>query len=325
MNERHMEALEQYGLKVTEIRRGRGAWICETEQGIKLLREYKGTAKRLEFEDYVLSCLEKRDGVQVDYYVRNQEGELWSAAGDGTRYILKDWYLDRECNIRDNQEILHAVSKIALLHKQMRKVPFQESWSLGSIQGESPVREMERHNRELIRTRNFIRKKRKKTEFELCIIGNYQMFYEQALEAQGGMADMLKAEQAEPLFLCHGELNQHHILMGNRQTAIVEFNKMHIGIQIRDLYHFMRKVMEKHNWSLYLGMSMLENYDRVLPITDWERQHLYLLFLYPEKYWKQLNFYFNANKAWIPDKNVEKLKNLEAQQESRNRFLSKIK
>ena len=28
---------------------------------------------------------------------------------------------------------------------------------------------------------------------------------------------------------------------------------------------------------------------------------------YPEKYWKQLNYYYNANKAWIPDKNVEKL------------------
>jgi hypothetical protein len=33
----------------------------------------------------------------------------------------------------------------------------------------------------------------------------------------------------------------------------------------------------------------------------------------------------NANKAWIPDRNMEKLKNLAGQNEERNRFLSVIK
>ena len=59
----------------------------------------------------------------------------------------------------------------------------------------------------------------------------------------------------------------------------------------------MRKVMEKHGWNLDLGLSMLDSYERVLPMEPKERGCLYYLFLYPEKYWKQLNFYYNANKA----------------------------
>ena len=35
--------------------------------------------------------------------------------------------------------------------------------------------------------------------------------------------------------------------------------------------------------------------------------------------------YYNANKVWIPEKNVEKLKTLESQKEARRRFLSRIK
>ena len=31
------------------VRKGRGAWICETDKGLKLLREYKGTVRRLSF------------------------------------------------------------------------------------------------------------------------------------------------------------------------------------------------------------------------------------------------------------------------------------
>jgi len=126
-------------------------------------------------------------------------------------------------------------------------------------------------------------------------------------------------------FLCHGELNQHHLLMGPGYTAVIEFNRMHLGVQTADLYHFIRKALEKHGWNLRLGMKMLDSYDRVLPMGKKEREYLYYLFLYPEKYWKQLNFYHNANKAWIPARNVEKLRNLEAQQKEREAFLKQIR
>ena len=180
------------------------------------------------------------------------------------------------------------------------------------------------------RARNYIRSKRKKAEFELGVIGSYQMFYDQALEAVQGMrelwpgADELPSEgtahnntgkylklgpyqedqdaleaaevqppvkkDRKPLYLCHGDLDQHHVLMGGSYTAIIEYNRMHLGIQISDLYRFMRKVMEKHGWNLDLGLSMLDSYERVLPMEPKERGCLYYLFLYPEKYWKQLNF-----------------------------------
>ena len=60
MNERTTEVLEQYELEVQSKRRGRGAWICETSQGLKLLREYKGTVKRLEFEEQIMNVLQIR-------------------------------------------------------------------------------------------------------------------------------------------------------------------------------------------------------------------------------------------------------------------------
>ena len=60
MNERTTEVLEQYELEVQSKRRGRGAWICETSQGLKLLREYKGTVKRLEFEEQIMNVLQNQ-------------------------------------------------------------------------------------------------------------------------------------------------------------------------------------------------------------------------------------------------------------------------
>ncbi len=321
------EIVEKYELEVINIRKGRGSWIFETDQGLKLLKEYKGSVKRLEFEEAVLDTMKEAGALKVDQYVRNRENELVSTADDGTRYLVKNWFSDRECDLKDRGEILSAARQIAVLHKSLRNVETREEWNLKSMISPPLYEAMEKHNRELRKARTFIRGKRKKNEFELTVIGSYDRFYEQAIEACQGMERVFRREGetiSQSYYVCHGELNQHHILIGTNYVAITEFNKMHLGLQVEDLYYFMRKVMEKHDWNRNLGIAMLEAYERVLPMTDVERECLYYLFLYPEKYWKQLNFYYNANKAWVPARQTEKILGLERQQDQRMEFLESI-
>ena len=59
MNDWNTEVIGQYELEVESLRKGRGAWIFETDRGLKLLKEYKGTVKRLEFEEKVLKTVEE--------------------------------------------------------------------------------------------------------------------------------------------------------------------------------------------------------------------------------------------------------------------------
>ena len=112
--------------------------------------------------------------------------------------------------------------------------------------------------------------------------------------------------------------------MGKNYTAAVDFNRMHWGVQMSDLYRFMRKAMEKHGWDVKLGRSVLEAYCKNLPVMEEERKVLYGLFLYPEKYWKQINFYYNTNKAWIPARSTEKILALKEQQDARKHFLEAV-
>ena len=151
------------------------------------------------------------------------------------------------------------------------------------------------------------------------------MFYEQALEACEGLGRMVSETGAPEHYLCHGELNQHHILMGPGYTAVIEFNKMHLGVQVADLYHFIRKAMEKHGWNMKLGMRLLNSYDRVLTMGEKEREYLYYLFLSPDQSWKPLNFSSNATTAWIPSSTVDTLQTLELQQTARTALLTHIR
>lgn len=319
MNEKYLEALGQYDRNTGSVRKGRSGWVCETDQGTALLKEYRGTLRRLEFENQVLGQVGADGLIPVDQYIKTKEDSLIALGEDGTRYVLKEWFTDRECNLKDHREVLLAVRQIARLHKNLEKIPESEEWSLGSIRPESLEKEMERHNQEMKRTRNYIKQKKKKTDFERCVMETFPAFFERAVEASRGMAD-LKAREHENR-LCHGSLDHHHILMGEGYVAVIEFNKMHLGDQMTDLYHFVRKAMEKHNWDMRLGQEMFAAYDRIMPLTRQKMESLYYLFLYPEKYWKQINFYYNSKKAWFPVRNMEKIKILVEQAENQKNFL----
>ena len=122
MNDSYLEVLKQYEGEVTGVRRGRGAWICEYPDGPRLLKEYRGTVKRLEFEDAVLGQLEQQGLCRTDRYVRNLEDGLVTAGPDGVKYILKRWFLERECSLRDRREILFCARQIAQLHRGLQEL-----------------------------------------------------------------------------------------------------------------------------------------------------------------------------------------------------------
>ena len=91
---------------------------------------------------------------------------------------------------------------------------------------------------------------------KLRVIGNFEIFAAQAVEAERGMERLYEIhgkEIADGYAVCHGEPDYHHILIGNGYTAVTEFNQMHLGVQMEDLYYFLRKIMEKHDWNERLG------------------------------------------------------------------------
>jgi hypothetical protein len=154
--------------------------------------------------------------------------------------------------------------------------------------------------------------------------------------------------------VCHGNYTYHNIIMlrskaealskayvppgwVNRQPlsvtelsnagsyiATTNFEKSYIGLQIFDLFQFIRKVMEKNDWDILYGSNIIEAYDQIKTITREELKILYLLLLYPEKFWKITNFYYNGKKSWVSGRNTQKLNMIGEQNEKKEMFLRSL-
>lgn len=320
--------LEKYDFKVIKTGRTRGAIICETNKGYKLLKEYNGTLQRITFEEELLSFIRGNGFYCVDCILKNVDNELLTKDEYGNSYIVKDWYAGKESDVNSKTDLHHCADNLARIHNITCETSLESAKTYNDIQFESLLVEYEKHNRELKKVRTFIRSKRKKSEFELNVLNYFDMFYNLGESALNELVNSpyqdIFSNAVEKNSICHGNYNYHNIIFSGREVAIANFSKANINILITDLYNFLRKVMEKHNWNLELGYNIIESYNKVRPISSEELKLLHIMLLYPEKFWKIVNYYYNSNKAWIPNKNSDKLRVICWQNDLKNLFLKEL-
>ena len=193
------------------------------------------------------------------------------------------------------------------------------------------VREnLEKHTKELKKAANYMRGKKKKNEFEQIALGAMDDFYREAKEA----TEYISSQRFDDRFmraklsceLVHGSFNYHNVFLNaeNNETAVTNFERCHNDCQIADLYQFLRKVMEKHDWNVDVAYRMVDEYDKLRPICDDDLDMLVALLRFPEKFWKIINQYYNAGKAWVPAKNIDKLKLVIRQNQGRRELIDKM-
>ena len=143
------------------------------------------------------------------------------------------------------------------------------------------------------------------------------------VSAEWEIYDKLISRREEVQF-CHGDYQYHNMICGKDGWFVVNFEKCLPDSPVRDLYLLLRKLLEKSNWSVSLGSSLLEAYEEVRPLDVLSRIDLYYRLAYPEKFWKIVNFYYNSGKAWIPGRNQEKLEKLVSQEKEKQHFLEEV-
>ncbi len=329
MRDYELEILEQYEIEVKSTRKIRGAFFCDTNEGTMLLKESVISDKRAPLM-YKMLCGLKEDGYpNVDIPVAEKEGAFISTSRDGTRYMLKRWFQGRECDVCREQELLDSARNLAVLH---RKMYWKQDWEMEMpSKGRDLKEEFLCHNRELKKVRMFIRNKVNKGSFEYLFLQHFEKMFQTALQTtrrleESGYEELYR-NSVEKGCLIHGDYNYHNVLFlnaSNSEMATTNFEHFRLDVQVQDLYYFLRKVMEKHKWNARLGDRMLNAYSAICPLKQEELEYIALKLAYPEKFWKIANTYYHSNKAWIPEKSVEKLRLTIIQSEEKARFLEEV-
>ena len=327
MNDKAVNVLEQYDMTVNRTFKGRGTIICDTDQGMRVLKEYRGRTEKLELLFQLQGKL--KDSLRTDTLIRTKEGALFVKDIDNSVYILEEQVEGKECSYKNEEDIVKACGAMAKLHLKFM-TPQSEKICMMPVFFYAD--EMERHTIECKRVRNYLRKLHNKTEFERALLKEYDYFLEKAVAVTRRAREESQAEYEAYVnsngLYCHGDYQYHNVIFGKGSggayTGIVNLEHFAHDAGARDFYLLFRKISEKCDWSLDMAQSMLDAYQnrRVFPPIEW--RSLCLRLEYPEKFWKIINFYYNSRKSWMPNGNYDKLESLIRQEKNREKLLNKF-
>lgn len=394
MSEKLVEVYDKYNIEVLGSRRGRGATILSTTDGLRILEPFRNSVSRLE-QEHVLKELFQMEGFNdMDIIIPNRNGELITYDRYHQPFVMKKHFEGNECDMRSITDVIRAVEKLSSFHVCGQKVvqSFPKEWEnvkqrkeqeqlkemkqaleegeeleqVARMYGMSPsvVREIlkepeatqgkmnqkqelfnngkneskdtvegvldtfVRRNRELRKIRKFVGGVKRKNSFENLFLKVFPEYYNKGLQCEEIFGEVLKTEETDAdkmnrhYGICHGNYNHHNVIMGDRTEAIVHFERFSRGNQLEDLYQFARKVMEKNHFDYETLEILLSAYAKKIEISKEDYRYLYVLFSYPEKFWKIANSYYNTNKAFLSPKYVEKLETVIEQEKEKSEMLS---
>jgi CotS family spore coat protein len=326
MLEEYNNIFELFNVKVKNGYKGRGAYILDTSKGLKLFKEIRMHREKIKFMYEIEEYLYSKGFSNIDRINLTKDNNPYYE-DENIIYIMKNWVNGREIFFNDEDEIYSSVKNLAILHKCGTDFPRNNKYNnyvkLGTL-----VNKLDKHNTELIRIRNKIRKVGKWSEFDICFLSSFKYYYQKAIEAlslieESNYTTLVEKYQKKNVII-HGQYIHHNILVNNRKLYTMNFEYCNIDLPVIDLYRLLRKVLEKNDWNTKIGINAIDIYNSIYPLSKDELNILLYLIMYPEKFWKISNYYFNLNRAWKPKQSLVKLNKLVSQKGKKENFIQEL-
>ncbi|MBQ7708232.1 MAG: hypothetical protein IJT72_10710 [Lachnospiraceae bacterium] len=322
MADKMSEVYEVYDMEIYQTMRGRGSFILKTDKGIRQLKQLDTNESRLNAEYLFKERLFESGFTRIDRCIKNTDDELISYDRYGNAYVMRTFFEGREIDVFNKEEIKKSVDNLADFHIKSRNA-FISTESDVHIRINS---DFKKRNRELKRVKNFMLKRKSKKEFEELFLDNYEFFYKQAVDCENKLDESVLKMMAEHTGYCHGMYNQHSIMVDEEDKKLdtVGFDRFYVGSQLNDLYHFMRKTVEKNDYDFEIMREIVEKYGEKCKLSKNDLKYIYILYLYPEKFYKLGNQYINSPKNWISPKMMEKIGKIIAEETKKQALIDKF-
>lgn len=326
MREFSAALLEPFGLRARRFTRAYGAFICDTNQGTMLVKEAAEPEGALLFAHGAKEYLARQGFLWTDRYQMSREGRPWAVVS-GEMYTVRSWMRAEEANLTDPSCVMRMAGMLGRFQRLSGGYEAPTQARCISRCYEWPDRVYKGCHRLQSYGRN-LRKNGRYTEFDLMVLSCLPEHKEQAEQAkQFFMSDtytQLAQRADQRRCFGHGNYTDHTVLLGKSHSMITDFEEACYMIPVADLIALAERVLRKNDWSLAMGMNMLEAYDRWYPMDQAERAMLHAGLLYPSRLLNLCGEAYHTKRSWMPVSYKRKLEELLQQQEKRKEFLEEL-
>ena len=295
-----------YGLRLMRAVRSRTGIVCSTDRGMRELKKYAGDDLRLAFDWAVRERLFESGFGQVLRYHITVDGEQAFCWND-QRYVLEDYAPPMpEDGIHVYREA--ALGTLAAMHLVAKglTLPSPQS-SLGRL-----PETFAKRRRELVRCRNWVKSCGGTSAVDRMLLKSWKDYQDRIDQAERLLMGSGYGEQcaeAERLgAFCHNAYKTDNLRLGSGgRLYVTGFDKAGYDLWVTDLADTLRRQLRRGLDCNSLA-RLLDAYQQVRPLSHGEKQVLMALLIYPQRYLKLVNAYYNKRRVCVSQAEVARLR-----------------
>jgi len=298
---------EGYGLRFRGGTRTRTGLICRTDMGLRELKKPRGSTESLRLAFDVKEKLMENGFRRISRFYRTLEGEPFYCH-EGVRYTLEDAMNGEMLQENEETAFFRGAETLGQMHRAARGLKSEAAkWDRDRL-----PRLYEKRRRELTKIRRRNDRQGNYDAIDLLLIQHYDRFQSRAEEASelleaGGCREAADRAEAEGAF-CHNSYKGEALRLGEKGGIFVgSFDKCSSDLPLMDLAHYLRRYFKKTEGTEAGVWRMLENYGRYVPLSEKDLTILQGMLLYPEKFLKLVNEYYNKRRACVSPAMAERL------------------
>jgi len=288
-----------YGLQISNIKSCRAGYILDTDSGRKYLRPCQCSESRILYVHEAKQYLYSHGFTNIDTYCLTTEGRPYSVL-EGQLYILTPFPEGHECEFGDDNDAVLAATALALLHRSGRGFRYSGAYEYSPNDAGRILESLTRRYDEMLRMKRKAERERGAFDYVyLSCVDKFTALAEESLELiKGPEYRRLVEKAASEGVICHRDYSYQNIIINGTMVTVTGFESCGQEILIYDLVNLLRRKMRKCDWDIKKAAMLLEAYTKIEPLSSDEIVVMKALLLFPQKFWRVANRYYNSRRSW---------------------------
>lgn len=299
-----------FNINISNISTFRDNYIIHNSSEKMLLKKQVISPERVLFIHNAKQHLINNNFPYVDNFILSTSGEPFIILNN-TLYTLTKIIDGQEINFDNNTDVIRATKLLANFHISSKGF-FQPSDQFSKNElGKLPSVYQKRLD-EIKRAKKLA--SLGKSKFDYLLLNYIDYFYSTGKSVisklnSSNYLNLVDTTRKEGSF-CHHEFTHNNIINQNGTYFLLNFEYCCYELKIYDLCNLIKRKLRKCNWDILEAKKIMDCYREKIPLSKDELYVMKLMLLFPQKFWRVINTYYNSKKNLSDSIYLSKLNNV---------------
>ncbi|MCL2463269.1 MAG: hypothetical protein FWF44_11430 [Defluviitaleaceae bacterium] len=316
------QILRGFGVKARKVVREKSYFICDTQQGLKMIRRSGDSPENIIFQHDIKEKLYAGGFARTDRFCLSSEGKPYYP-WNGDIYVMTGFLPYKDTGFSDAEEFRNIVEAAAWMHRLGR---------LGDYGGKvfAPqsdcLEEYRKSAAQLTAIKKKIGRQACMSDFDVIFLKNYA-YYSKRLKSSIQLLE--KADPAAALSealrdgkVCHHALKEETVLADAGDIYVTRFSCAMFDLQLHDLADIIRRYLRNMSGTGFGIFQILDIYDKINTVSGEDAKILSAMLKYPHHFLKTAGQYYSKKRTWTPGALISRLKTVVACEDAYDRAIS---